>query len=292
MARAEGIGTGSITLYIFGGLATLEKQPARPSSEFKIAIVGPAASFLVGTIFFGLAMALQGFHRGSAQVLRHLGVVNWFLAGFNILPGLPLDGGRVLRAVLWQLTKSYRAATRTAIRAGLTIALALLAAGVYLVLSRDFNRYITGVWSVAIGAMLLLILLTTERRARPRRNTVEEVMARDVVLVPPEMRIDEFVENILRNNRQTVFPVGQDRRLHGMLLLADLKSAPRSKWPELIARDVMRPVDESMFIPSCASLAEAREKLAQSPAGCLIVVDSNGLIVGNYGVNSGGIAPV
>jgi CBS domain-containing protein len=145
--------------------------------------------------------------------------------------------------------------------------LALLAAGVYLVLSRDFNRYITGVWSVAIGAMLLLILLTTERRARPRRNTVEEVMARDVVLVPPEMRIDEFVENILRNNRQTVFPVGQDRRLHGMLLLADLKPAPRSKWPELIARDVMRPVDESMFIPSCASLAEAREKLAQSPAG-------------------------
>src|SRR5262245_13706566 len=149
MARAEGIGTSNITLYMFGGLATLEGQPARPASEFKIAVVGPAASFLVGTLFFALAeLSIRSLGWAApAQVLRHLGLVNWFLAGFNILPGMPLDGGRVLRAVLWRFNKNYRAATQTAVRAGMTISLALVVGGTYMFLSRDFGLYITGIWS-------------------------------------------------------------------------------------------------------------------------------------------------
>src|SRR5262249_14242733 len=133
MARAEGLGTGKITLYMFGGLATLNGQPAQPSSEFKIAVVGPAASFLIGTIFFlGDERILGGStHLAMAQVLRHLGLVNWFLAGFNILPGLPLDGGRVLRAALWKLNKNFRAATQLAVRSGLMIGITLVVAGRY-----------------------------------------------------------------------------------------------------------------------------------------------------------------
>ena len=94
MARAEGLGTGGITLYIFGGLAALEGQPANPSAEFKIAIVGPAANFLMGAIFFLAAQFMPQSARVAGQAFRHLGLVNWFLAAFNILPGLPLDGKR------------------------------------------------------------------------------------------------------------------------------------------------------------------------------------------------------
>ena len=118
MARAEGQGTGSITLYLFGGLASIGSQPAKPSTEFKIAVVGPAASFLIGTIFFGVDQLLFNHttHLAASQVFRHLGIVNWLLAGFNILPGLPLDGGRVLRAAVWRVQGNYTLATRTAVR--------------------------------------------------------------------------------------------------------------------------------------------------------------------------------
>ena len=167
MARAEGLGTGNITLYMFGGLASLNGQPAEPSSEFKIAIVGPAASFLIGTIFY-LAVDLFVYgttHRGIGQVLRHLGVVNWFLAGFNILPGLPLDGGRVLRAALWRYNKNFRAANQLAIRSGLMIAMTLMAGGVYSFLKvPDYG--ITGLWMMIIGLMIALMLGTTEGRSR------------------------------------------------------------------------------------------------------------------------------
>src|SRR5215475_5175556 len=195
MARAEGLGTGNITLYMFGGLASLNGQPAQPSSEFKIAVVGPAASFLIGTVFFlGDDLILQGStHRAMGQVLRHLGVVNWFLAGFNILPGLPLDGGRVLRAVLWKLNKNFRAATQLAVRSGLMIAITLVVAGVYsFVILPDYG--ITGLWMVIIGLMVALMLGTTQGRNRGpwrvRRGTVEDLMSQDVVQVPPTMRID------------------------------------------------------------------------------------------------------
>src|SRR5436853_1643819 len=157
MARAEGLGTGQITLYMFGGLASLNGQPAQPMSEFKIAIVGPAASFLIGMIAYLIVdLFIQGTtHRAVGQVFRHLGLVNLFLAGFNILPGLPLDGGRVFRALMWKLNKNFRAATQMAVRSGLMIALALVIYGIVAFLTvADYG--ITGLWSLAVGLMIAL----------------------------------------------------------------------------------------------------------------------------------------
>lgn len=289
MARAEGIGTRNITLYMFGGLATLEGQPARPSSEFKIAVVGPAASFIIGTVFFALDQAVLGgtHHLGPAQVLRHLGIVNWYLAGFNILPGLPLDGGRVLRAILWHLNKNYAAATRVAVRSGPTIAIALVVGGAYLFLIVD---WVTGIWSVTIGLMLGIVFLTSEGLAaakhRARRGTVEEVMSHDVILVPPDMRVPDFIEKVLRNNRHTSFAVGHQGRLHGVLVLEELKETPRPEWSRLAAQDVMRPVDESMFVRATAPVSEAREKLSRNGIGRVLVLDSQGLVVGEVSPGS------
>jgi len=285
MARAEGLGTGNITLYMFGGLASLNGQPAQPSSEFKIAVVGPAASFVIGTIFF-LAdeVLLRGTsHLAVGQVLRHLGLVNWFLAGFNILPGLPLDGGRVLRALLWSRNKNFRAATQQSIRSGLMIAITLIAAGIYsFIMVPDYG--ITGLWMMIIGLMIALMLGTTEGRNRgvwrAKRGTVEDVMNRDFVQVPPEMKITDFINKVLNNNHHTSFPVVQERRLHGMLLLDDLKQAPRENWSGLEARVVMRPVDGSMFINSSTPIPEAKSILTNNGLGHAVVLDSNGLIVG------------
>jgi len=285
MARAEGLGTGNITLYMFGGLATLNGQPAQPSSEFKIAIVGPAASFLIGTIFY-LAVDLFVYgttHRAIGQVLRHLGVVNWFLAGFNILPGLPLDGGRVLRALIWRYNKNFRAATQIAIRSGLMIAITLIAAGIYsFIMLPDYG--ITGLWMMIIGLLIGLMLGTTEGRSRGvwrvKRGTVEDVMNRDVVQIPPNLKVTDFINKVLNNNHHTSFPVVLERRLHGMLLLEELKQVPREEWSHLEAREVMRPVDASMFIDANTPIPQAQSMLAANRLGRAVVLDSNGFIVG------------
>ena len=283
MARAEGLGTGSITLYMFGGLASLNGQPAVPSSEFKIAVVGPAASFLIGTIFF---LADEAFlhgtsHRAIGQVLRHLGVINWFLAGFNILPGMPLDGGRVLRALLWRFNKNFRASTQIAIRSGLMIAITLVALGIAYFL---FVDWVMGMWMMAVGLIIGLMLGTTEGRSRgvwrAKRGTVEDVMNRDFVQVPPEMKVTDFINKVLNNNHHTSFPVVQERRLHGMLLLDELKQVPREDWSRLEAREVMRPVDASMFMNASTPIAEAKSIVSNSGLGHAVVLDSNGLIVG------------
>jgi Zn-dependent protease/CBS domain-containing protein len=283
MARAEGLGTGNITLYMFGGLASLNGQPAQPSSELKIAVVGPAASFLIGTIFFLADEAfLRGTtHRAIGQVLRHMGVVNWILAGFNILPGLPLDGGRVLRALLWHFNKNFRISTQIAIRAGLMIAITLVGLGVVYFM---FVDWVTGMWMMIVGLMIALMLGTTEGRSRGvwrvKRGTVEDVMNRDVVQIPPDMKVTDFISKVLQNNHHTSFPVVQERRLHGMLLLNELKQVPHEEWPGLEAREVMRPVDASMFINANTSIPQAQSILSTNGLGRAVVLDSNGLIVG------------
>jgi len=285
MARAEGLGTGNITLYMFGGLASLNGQPAQPSSEFKIAVVGPAASFVIGTIFFLAIPPLVGgtTHRAIGQVLRHLGLVNWFLAGFNILPGLPLDGGRVLRALLWKYNKNFRMATQLAIRSGLMIAITLVVAGIYsFIMVPDYG--ITGLWMMIVGLMIALMLGTTEGRTRGvwrvKRGTVEDIMNRDVVQIPPNMKVTDFINKVLNNNHHTSFPVVLERRLHGLLLLEELKQVPRDQWSNLEAREVMRPVDASMFISASTPIPQAQSLLSTNGLGRAVVLDSNGLIVG------------
>jgi Zn-dependent protease/predicted transcriptional regulator len=286
MARAEGLGTGSITLYIFGGLASLEGQPANPASEFKIAIVGPAANFLMGLIFFLTAQSLPKSALATEQVFRHLGLVNWFLAVFNILPGMPLDGGRVLRAIVWRFNKNFRAATQIAVRAGFVIAVTLVVYGLYFFTAAD---KVIGLSSTALGLMIGLMLGTSEGRNyglwRVKRGTVEDVMNRDVVLISPQMKVADFINKVLRNNRDTSFPVAEDKRLHGMLLLEDLKTVPREEWAKLEAKDCMRPVDPSMFISARLTVPQAQTVLTNNPAHRAVVIDAGGLIIGHVSLN-------
>jgi CBS domain-containing protein len=135
-----------------------------------------------------------------------------------------------------------------------------------------------------VGLMIALMLGTTEGRNRGpwrvRRGTVEDVMNRDVVQIPPSMKVNDFINKVLNNNYHTSFPVVQDRRLHGMLLLDELKDVPREDWSRFEAREVMRPVDASMFIDAAMPIAQAQSMLAHNGLGRAVVLDKNGLIVG------------
>jgi CBS domain-containing protein len=171
-------------------------------------------------------------------------------------------------------------ATRTAVRAGLTISMALLFSGVYLI----FVDIVTGLWCLIIGLLLATMLVSSRRKAAggrpPAPGTVEEVMTHEVVTVAPSLNVQDFIDKVLRNNRFTSFPVALEGRLHGLILLEELKNFPPEKWPSLTAGEVMRPIDQSMFIAARAPVGEARSLLERNGIGRAAVVDSSGLLIG------------
>src|SRR5882762_10170798 len=243
MGRTEGIEIEEIVLHPFGGLARLSKQPESPGAEFRIAVAGPAASFIFGLIAFGgmTLTALLQFNAGTAFFF-FIGAGNLLLAIFNLFPGYPLDGGRVLRAIVWKRSGDIRNATRIAGFCGQLVSLVLIVFGVYMAVAPSFHAYFMGLWSVLIGLFLLSAATSVVRSVRDDGpTTVAEAMS-VAISIEPDLSISRFVDEVLPLHRQTSFPVAHDRRLLGILLLDDLKKLPRERWRDLRVREAMRPV--------------------------------------------------
>src|SRR5438876_1391770 len=251
MARMEGIEIEEIVLHPFGGLARLRTQPESPGAEFRIAVAGPAASFILSLIGFGgmVLTAKIEFNAGTAFFF-FIGAGNLLLAIFNLFPGYPLDGGRVLRAIIWKRSGNIREATRIAGFCGQLMSLVLIAFGIYMVLAPTFHAYFMGLWSVLVGVFLLSAATSVVRSTR-ESATVAQAMSPPVA-IEPDLPITRFVDETLPLHRHITFPVAHDRRLLGILSLADLKKIPREKWRRVRARQVMRTVDAQLFVPENA----------------------------------------
>jgi len=281
MGRAEGIEIEEIVLHPFGGLARLRNEPESPRSEFRIAIAGPAASFLFAAISFLLMVPvmLSGY-RTAGGVLLLLGAGNLLLAVFNLFPGYPLDGGRVLRAILWHRTGDIKEATRLAGICGMLIAAVLIIFGVYMAIAPSFRAYFMGLWSVLVGLFLFDAAYSVVKHARGRiRNIVSEAMSAPFS-IEPDVLISHLIDSVLPLHRQVAFPVAQHRQLHGMLSLEDLKSLPREHWHLTHARDVMRPIAPRFFVEPTATLDYAQELMKRNGIGSVAVVGKGGELVG------------
>src|ERR1700730_3849584 len=221
MGRTEGIEMEEIVLHPFGGLARLRTQPDSPGAEFRIAVAGPAASFIFALIAFAgmIAAAIFKFNFGTAFFF-FVGAGNLLLAVFNLFPGYPLDGGRVLRAIIWKRSGSMRDATRIAGFCGQLMSLVLIAFGLYMALAPTFHAYFMGLWSILVGVFLLGAATSVVRSVRDP-ITAAEAMSPPIV-VEPDLLISRFVDEILPLHRYSSFPVGHDKRLLGILSLADL----------------------------------------------------------------------
>jgi Zn-dependent protease len=281
VGRAEGIQIDEIVLHPFGGLARMRTQPESPSAEFRIAIAGPAASFIFSLAGFATAKlaALVEFH-SALIVLFFFAWGNLLFAVFNLFPGYPLDGGRVLRAVLWRRTGNITTATRLSGMCGIVVAVTVIVFGVYMAVAPGFHDYFMGAWSAIVGLFLLSAAAGIVRSARaPEDVIVAEAMSVPISL-DPDMLISRFIDETLPMHRQASFPVAHQRRLLGILSLEDLKALPRAKWRERRTRDVMRPVSSSLFIHPSATMAEANRLMARNGAGSLAVIDEAGKLVG------------
>jgi len=281
MGRAEGIEIDEIVLHPFGGLARLRTQPQNPRAEFRIAIAGPAASFLFAAISFVLMLpTVRSGFLTAGGVLLLLGAGNLLLAVFNLFPGYPLDGGRVLRAILWRRTGDIKEATRLAGICGMLIAAILIIFGVYMAIAPNFQAYFMGFWSVLVGLFLFDAAYSVVKHARGQlKNIVSEAMSAPFS-IEPELLISHLIDSVLPLHRQVAFPVAENHQLHGMLALEDLKSLPRERWHLTRARDVMRPIAPRFFVEPNATLDYAQELMKRNGIGSVAVVGKSGELVG------------
>lgn len=280
VARLEKLEVVEIVLHPFGGLTRFVREPQTPRAEFRIAIAGPVASFVL-TLVFTLLMTAASF--AALDILRDLlfllALANFLLAVFNLFPGYPLDGGRVLRAYLWRNGRDLDEATILTGRCGQMIAVGLVALGLFFAIGRA--QVFTGFWSMLTGFFLYDSargIIAAVRAAGHR--TVDDVMMLPAV-VSPDADLQHVVDNVLILNRQAAFPVATERkRLLGILLLEDMKAVPRADWRRTTVREKMRPVTPEMFVEVATPLSEARDLMAANEVSALAVVDHDGRLVG------------
>ena len=279
MGRAEGIDIEEIVLHPFGGLARLRTQPQNPKAEFRIAVAGPAASFIFSLVSFAGMMLTAALHFNfGTAFFFFLGAGNLLLAIFNLFPGYPLDGGRVLRAIIWQRSGNIREATRIAGFCGQLMSLVLIAFGIYMAIAPTFRAYFMGLWSVLVGVFLLSAANSVVRSTRDS-VTVAQAMSPPLP-VEPDLPITRFVDEVLPLHRHVTFPVVLNRRLLGILSLEDLKKIPREKWRSLRAREVMRTVNSQLFVPENATIESVSELLEANGVGAVGVINQSGELIG------------
>lgn len=279
VARMEGVQVLEIVLHPFGGLARFRHEPDTPRAEFRIAIAGPAASFALALLFLGLTGAFNSLGSNIITPLfSTLCFWNFLLAVFNLFPGYPLDGGRVLRAYLWRHGTDLNEATILTGRCGQIIAAVLILFGIVIALVQ--GDFFTGLWTILVGLFLydaaqgIIVQVKNSEKVR-----VEEMMKLPIS-VAPDADVSHFVDRILSLHRQTIFPVAKNRQLYGILALEDLKRLPREDWNKTKIQDVMRPITTDYFVEIDALMPEAREMMRENGIGALGVIDADGKLVG------------
>lgn len=278
-ARLEKLEVVEIVLHPFGGLTRFLHPPETPRAEFRIAIAGPAASFLLTLVFVGLmAVANSAGLDILARILLLLALSNFLIAVFNLFPGYPLDGGRVLRAYLWKQGKDLTEATLLTGRCGQLIAAGLMILGILFIVF--YGEFFTGFWAMLAGLFLYDSAKSIIREIEAARAThVDEVMMLPVT-VDPNSTIQQFVDRVLSMHPQTVFPVARDRNLFGMLLLEDLKLIDRGAWHRTLVRDAMRAVTADQFVETGSTIVEAKSLARSNGCNAVAVIDSEGMLVG------------
>jgi CBS domain-containing protein len=243
-----------------------------------IAVAGPLTSFGVAALC-ALLGPLTPTESITAAIARYLAFVNVAVGIFNLVPGFPLDGGRVLRALLWKVKGDLAAATRAASRVGTAFALALMVLGVWRALAGDF---LGGLWLVAIGfflrqaAELSYHQVVLRGALAPRR--VADVMTRGVVAVPPTLLVPDLVDKYFWPHHVTSFPVVDGDRVLGLVSLRDLDRVPRESWPTVTVRELMRPVAPDLVVSPRESLWTALERVSRNGLGRVAVVDDGSLV--------------
>ncbi len=268
----------SITLFIFGGVAQMKKEPSSPKAELNMALAGPFSSYGLALFFF-ILYKLVADYPGLRAIASYLSQINVILATFNLIPGFPMDGGRVLRALLWRKSGDYLSATRRASKIGQSIALFFIFFG----LISLFTGYLGSVWFLLIGWFLYTAAQSSYQRATVKGILtgvkVRDVMAEKVITVNSDTPLSELVDNYFLRYGYGGFPVMDGEKLVGIISLKEIRGVPKDRWATTSARDVMQIFNDSLVASDDDDMSVTFEKMTQEDKGRLLVIN-NGRLVG------------
>jgi Zn-dependent protease/predicted transcriptional regulator len=273
VARAYKIRVESITLFVFGGVARIANDPSKAVQEFNIAIAGPIASFFLSAAFFGLTMVFPDDTMTGAIALW-LFRMNGLLALFNLLPGFPLDGGRIFRAIVWGITKDFNRATQAAGVSGKLVAYGMIIYGVgFAVTTRHWEM----LWYAFIGWFLLNAAQESVAQIAIRETLsglhAADVMSQEVPMVPRDISLDDYSQEVLRTGRRCHLVVTDDR-LVGMMNVHTLNSVPRDEWAHMSVQAVMIPRDKILWAKPEEPLLGLLERLLAADVNQMPVVSA------------------
>jgi len=244
VAQRRGIPVKSITLFIFGGAATITKEAETPGAEFSMAITGPAVSFLLAGIFWLIYFVVGDASQIIGAVALYLATINAVLGVFNMVPGFPLDGGRVFRSFLWATTKDFRRATRIATYTGQGFAYFLIIGGIGFALLGALQ----GLWLALIGWFLSNAASATYRQTVVtellREGRVKDIMATDFKSVPPDISLQQALHDYIMQYSQHALLVVRGQKLEGLLTMTDIKMKSRGQWSSVLVNEVMTKAGE------------------------------------------------
>jgi len=245
LAIRNNIPVREITLFVFGGVSQITKDATSPRAEFSVAVVGPLTSLAMAGIFYGLHLLLAGTQQTlAASLMQWLALINVVLALFNLIPGFPLDGGRIFRALVWQRTRDYHRATRIAARVGQGIAYVFIAGGITLMIFARASWF-SGLWFILIGWFLHDAARASYKQVL-LRDALIGITARQVTdygcpLIPPDMNLGDVVQQYTLPTGRSCLLVTRGRELEGMVTLQHIKKIPRARWPVTSVKDIMTP---------------------------------------------------
>lgn len=263
VARSYGTPVSKITLFIFGGVSEITEEPKTPKEEFTMAIVGPLVSLGLGVLFGLLYFATRGVSEPVAALGLFLGGINISLGVFNLIPGFPLDGGRVLRSILWGARKDLVKATRWASWVGQGVAYVFILIGIVRVFSGD---WFNGLWIAFIGFFLdnaaRSSYLQLSLRNMLEGHVVSEVMSRDCFMLPPNLTLDVAVDQYLLTSGLRCFTVGTpERGVEALFTIHKLRDIPRDQWSTRRLSDVSTPLAEMRTVEPTTPLWKALQEM-------------------------------
>jgi Zn-dependent protease len=299
MARARGLPVRRITLFIFGGVSNIEREPDTPLSEFLIAVVGPLTSLALGVLFLFIGQSSIGEMAATSgladffsrldplsTLLLWLGPVNIILGLFNLIPGFPLDGGRVLRSILWAITDNLRRATRWATLVGQAIAWLFILAGIAMIFGLQIpffgTGFVSGLWLAFIGWFLNNAATQSYQQVMVEDMLegvrVSRLMKTSTPAVPPGARVSDLVDHYVMGTDERAFPVVQGDRLLGLVCLEDIRKVARTDWDTVSVENIMTPADQLDIVTPQEDASEALQKLARRDVRQMPVVQDGRLV--------------
>lgn len=278
VALRNNIPVSSITLFIFGGVAQLKKEPNSPGAEFRISLAGPLVSLFMALLFGGIWLISENIPSITASS-RYLMRINFMLAGLNMIPGFPLDGGRIFRALVWWLSGDYEQANRIAVASGQMIAFGFIGLGVYAIFN---GQYLNGIWLVFIGWFLQNAAASTSAQMNMqnllRGIRVSQVMSRECPTISSLTPISQLVDERILNGGQRCFFISNNGELRGLLTLHEISKVPQRQWRFTTAEQAMVNFKHLAKVTPDTELLNALQTMDDANVAQLPVMDGDALV--------------